>query len=290
MTDSALATVSNALAQKEFSPEQVELIKRTVCKGATDDELAMFLHIAQKSGLDPFAKQIYAIKRKDFKSGGDVLTVQTSIDGYRLIAERTGKYAPGRAPEYAYKPDGALKSSTVTINKRVGDQWFEVQATAFYDEYVQRYGDKIANMWAKMPHVMLAKCAESLALRRAFPNETLGILTGEEMAQSVNEGPSRMVKMPQAKPAEISAPDSAPLTEEEIEFGEPPNHKMFEPPQEMPSDELWKKFKATVREMGLKDKVKAWCKVSYGKESSKELSAKEISEVLAMIERGAIRQ
>ncbi len=310
MTDKALQVMHTDIVEKRFSEEQIELIKRTVCKGASNDELAMFLHIAQKSGLDPFAKQIYAIKRKDFKSGMEVMTIQTSIDGYRLIAERTGKYAPGKAPEYAYKTDGSLKSATVTINKRVGDQWFEVQATAFYDEYVQRFGDKIANMWQKMPHVMLAKCAESLALRRAFPNETLGILTADEMEQSTNESPMRTVRMPEPKTYAISPPPVSAIDDQVR--GEPIvsdrdkllENSLREPSEghrnplteitpstaeEMPSENLLKHFRATVRETKLGDRVKAWCMAAWGKSSSKDLTAKQIQQVLQLIQNGAIR-
>jgi mRNA-degrading endonuclease RelE of RelBE toxin-antitoxin system len=79
---------SNEIAA--FSPDQRELIKKQLCKNINDDELEFFAAVCKKTGLDPFMKQIYAVKR------GDQMTIQTSIDGYRLIAERTGRYCPGR--------------------------------------------------------------------------------------------------------------------------------------------------------------------------------------------------
>lgn len=185
-----------------FNPTQVELIKRTVCRGATDDELVLFLHVCHKSGLDPFARQIYAIKRR--VEGREVMTFQTSVDGYRAIAERTGNYAPGKEATFTYDKDGKLLSATAYIKKQVSDVWFDVSATAHFEEYIPKWWDskegkwKNPQMWEKMPHAMLAKCAESLVLRRAFPNEMSGTYTNEEMAQS-ETSPQRSVSMPKTK-------------------------------------------------------------------------------------------
>jgi phage recombination protein Bet len=166
--------------------EQVDLIKRTIARGATDDELQMFLHICQRTGLDPFAKQIYAVKRWDKTARREVMAVQTGIDGYRLVAERTGRYAPGREPSHTYDDTGKLATATSYVKKLTADgTWHEVAATAHYAEYVQTTKEGgPTRFWAQMPHVMLAKVAEALALRRAFPMELSGIYTHEEMAQA----------------------------------------------------------------------------------------------------------
>lgn len=170
---------------------KIELIKRVIAKGCTNDELELFLYHAKRTGLDPLAKQIHAIKRWSSQEGRDVMSIQTGIDGFRLIADRTNKYAPGKKPDFVERDD-KLYSATAYVMKFAGDQWHEVSAEAFWDEYVQTKKDKDGTpiptaMWKKMPHTMLAKCAEALALRKAFPAELSGLYTFDEMAQAANQ-------------------------------------------------------------------------------------------------------
>ena len=176
------------LAPKEFNDEQLGLIKNIICKGASDDEIAVFLQICKHTKLDPIAKQIYLIPRYDSKAGKNVYTPQVSIDGARLIADRTGCYAPGRKTEFEFKPDGSLLAATAYVKKKTSDgTWHEIEATAYFDEYVQTYEDKrtgekkVMGLWGSKPMTMLAKVAESICLRRGFPSEMSGVYVEGEL-------------------------------------------------------------------------------------------------------------
>lgn len=190
----------NPVSAPYFNREQVELIKRQICPGASDDELKMFIADCERSKLDPFARQIYSIERREKyrNEKGDwrwrtKRVTQVSIDGFRLIAERTGEYAGQVGPEWC-GPDGEWKdvwlASQPPAAARVGvmrrDFKEPLWTPATMAEYCPRNDEgKPTGLWAKMPAVMIAKCAEALSLRRAFPRELSGFYTSDEMAQAI---------------------------------------------------------------------------------------------------------
>jgi len=173
MTSSSLAL---------WTPEQTQLIATTIAPGCSSDELRLFAYACQRTGLDPFSKQIYAIRR----SGR--MTIQAGIDGLRAIAERTGEL-DGSHTEWcgddgqwsdvwlSAKPPAAAKTTI----------WRKGSSHPFTG--VARFADYNAGqgLWSKMPAAMIAKCSEALALRKAFPANLSGVYSTDEMEQQAIE-------------------------------------------------------------------------------------------------------
>lgn len=197
------------IAVDEFiSNEKTDLIKTTICKGANDDELQLFVGVCNRLRLDPFARQIFYVKRWDASLRKEVGTPQVSIDGFRIVADRSGKYAGQTEPQWCGK-DGVWTDIWVSdeppVGARIGvirsDFQQPLYAVARYKAYVQTKKEGGPNaMWAKMPDLMLSKCAEALALRKAFPNDLSGVYTPEEMGQAENHVHSTLVQVHQLKP------------------------------------------------------------------------------------------
>lgn len=208
----------SALAKHDefFSREQIETIKNVICPGLTDPEVGLFSEVCKQTKLSPFAKQIYVTKRPTWDAGLqrsiDKMTIQTGIDGYRLIAERTGKYNGQSAFEWC-GADGIWKdvwlgtkppaAARATIHR---SDWAQpVVRVARWEAYVQtKKGGEPNSMWAKMGPEQLAKCAEALALRTAFPQELSGLYTDEEMGQADNEPAPR--RQPEVRATVVEKP------------------------------------------------------------------------------------
>lgn len=181
------------VARFEPNEEQRRMIRATYANGASDDEFQVLMEIARARNLNPLLRQIHFVSR--WQPGGNVWAPQVSIDGLRAIAERTGLYAGQDKPVYTENPDGSLLCCEVAVYRK--DWTRPVWGVAYWNEYVQMTRDRTtgkerpAAMWAKMPRVMLAKVAESIALRKAFPEDAGGLYTDDEMGQADNGRPER---------------------------------------------------------------------------------------------------
>ena len=183
--------------QDVFTQRQLAALAQIGVQGATPADLAVFLHQCQRTGLDPFNRQIYMINRRQKENGNYVMkqTIQVGIDGFRTIARR----AADRNHELFSEPetlwcgeDGVWHdvwiaptppvAAKVTVRRGEG----EFTGVALYREYVGTRFDKSTqrhvpnSMWASKPATMIAKCAEALALRKAFPQDLSGLYTSDE--------------------------------------------------------------------------------------------------------------
>lgn len=223
MTD--LVERANGHGEVDFTAEQMDLIKRTVLRPskrqATDDELALLAYQARRTGLDPLARQIYGIYRWNKRANAEVMTIQTSIDGFRLTAQRSGRYmgqtetlwadAEGRWYDVWLKSEPPAAAKVGVYIEGAPNPTFAVARTASYI-------DGRSPMWRSMPEVMIAKCAEALALRKAFPAELSGLYTSEEMAQADRpeqpsqlrqQVPERQIEPPPSEPAPVETSEPA---------------------------------------------------------------------------------
>jgi phage recombination protein Bet len=155
--------------------DQMELITRTVAQDATTDELRLYLYDCARQGVHPLDKLIHFTKR------AGKYTPITSIDFMRIRAAETGEYAGSDDAVFTVRHDEAPLTATVTVYRLVGGIRCAFTATARWAEYKP---DVNAFMWDKMPHTMLAKCAEALALRKGFPRQLAGLYAKEELDQA----------------------------------------------------------------------------------------------------------
>lgn len=217
MAPKALATATDKSVGFTATNENVELLKNTLSNSKTiltDSELRLFLYQSKRTGLDPLARQLYVMK------SGDKITFMTSIDGQRLVAQRTGQYEGQVGPQWCGK-DGQWKDVWLEEEPpaaaKVGvyrtgfkEATYGVATWKSYHKEVDEWANNrktgkkiISPTWSQLGDVMLAKCAEALALRKSFPQELADIYTQEEMEQAPRETVQAEVVDSKADPAQV---------------------------------------------------------------------------------------
>lgn len=213
-------TLALADDQQWWSERQMAGLRQIGVAGAGDGDLLVFFHVCQRTGLDPFARQIHMVSRNTQQ--GTRWTIQTGIDGYRLIADRADR-RDGTLREYEDTQwadaegnwsdvwtKGTAPTAARVVVLRNGHRF---PAVALYREFEQTKRDGSPNpMWARMPANQLAKCAEALALRKAYPQDLSGVYTDDEMGQADNPPPTITVTADDIRAQAESAP-SAPDSE-----------------------------------------------------------------------------
>jgi len=246
-------------ARPAVTPDQLDLIKATIAKGATDEELRLFLYDCTRQGVHPLDKLIHFTKR----SGK--YTPITSIDFMRSRAAETGECAgiddavftgTSRMPDFA---------ATVTVWRLVQGQRYAFTATARWSEYKPDPPNDF--MWRKMPFVMLGKVTEALALRKGFPRELAGLYATEELDQARDTPARPAVEQVDTVTGEVTYPTNA----ETGTISEAQSRRLF----------------ALAKKAGWQtEALRTWFKQSWGLERTSDMLRTQYDEVCAAIEAG----
>lgn len=210
--------------QTDWTQQQVAALKTLgVSNDVTQADLAIFLTQSKRTGLDPFSRQIYMIGRKQKTPNGyeTKQTIQVGIDGLRAIAHRVAQQCHevfsmsdtlwadknGVWHDVWLSPE---PPSAAKVGVKRGGGVFS--AVAIFKEYAPVYNGKLSGMWLTKPALMIAKCAEALALRKAFPSDMSGIYTDDEMEKAEDIATPQVVETSTQQQAETTSHSKPPLS------------------------------------------------------------------------------
>lgn len=200
-------------SQTFWSQKQQAALTQLGIANANNADLAVFFHYCVRTGLDPFARQIYMISRQGKQS------IQTGIDGFRLIARRA---CDARNETLGYEEtlwcgeDGKWTDVWISSQPPVAAKVTVLRsggrypAVALFNEYASYKDSRPVALWGSKPSLMLAKCAEALALRKAFPQDLAGLYTSDEMGSAQPETPQVI-----DAPVITSIPATEPVTSDQ---------------------------------------------------------------------------
>lgn len=193
----------------EYSPELLETIKNTVAKGATDDELYMFLNVASMYNLNPFMKEIWFVKMNGQQA------IMTGRDGYLNIAKQDPTFVKCQSAavfenddfkaeyengdlvklthNYKHTDRGKLIGAWAIVKTTTGDN---LSIYCDFKEY-----DKRTSIWRKYPTSMIRKVAENDVLKR-FAN-IRGVMTVEDAPVEFEKASSSMIDVEQVNREDI---------------------------------------------------------------------------------------
>lgn len=208
---SAITTTSQS-SITHFNPEQMKVLQEQLAPKCSPSDLQYFIEVCKITNLNPFTREIYAISRETWNPETQrkepKMSIQVSIDGLRKRAANSGYYdgsttfwcgEDGKWLEVWLKSTPPSAAKTVVYRKGCGQPF---TAVARFDAYKQDFRGKLSGLWEKMPDIMIGKCSEALALRKAFPEQTAGLYASEEMDQASNV-------TPQAQPVSTPQPEIA---------------------------------------------------------------------------------
>lgn len=295
--------------QTTFDDKQVAVLRSLGVEKASQADLALFFHVCRKTGLDPFARQIYMIER--WTKDGVKQTIQTGIDGLRLVAQRT---CAANAESLSYEDtqwcgsDGVWRdvwlSSEPPSAARVAvlRNGHRFPAVALMREYAQMTkAGTPTQMWATKGALMIAKCAEALALRKAFPMDLAGLYIDDEMHAASNAGREPRATAPQVSLATLTQPAGPPQEAPEAD-GEPVDAEVVDIVDAMQGDQepeyrteaQSKALHATLRDAGVTDRAAGLALISeaIGRDvdSTKTLTRVEASAAIEYVKAVAGRE
>lgn len=294
-------TLSLVEEQSWWTDRQIAGLRQVGIDQATDGDLLVFFHVCQRTGLDPFARQIHMVSR-NAKDENDrwikKWTIQTGIDGFRLIADRADRrdgtlreyedavWFDAEGNHYEVWTKATAPSAAKVVVLRNGKRF---PATVMYSEYVQtkRNGDP-NSMWSRMPANQLAKCAEAAALRKAYPQDLSGVYTDDEMGQADSH---RVEQVPTSGLGAVLSQTSVAGGGRESDSQDADDPQVRPSATESPllntSSKLAKAMYAAIRDAGItKEETPGLYQQITGRqvESSKELTDDEARAVLAHLD------
>lgn len=176
------ATTSGGIIPAQYNPQQIQLIRDMCAKDCTDNEFLLLMQLAKTYQLDPFAKQIWAVKY-----GNNPAAIFCGRDGFLAIAHRSGKFD---GMESGTRKDGDDLIGWCRVYRKDMSRPFEVEV------YASEYSTG-KNLWKDKPRTMIQKVAEAQCLRRAF--SISGLYSPEEI-DTGDRAPRYVGEVPPATP------------------------------------------------------------------------------------------